>query len=94
MLHIQLLGDLYIRYGDKPVPAMGSARLQSLLAYLLWISDFQLFRSKEGAGVEALSGIAQMNGLGAHPAAIVTSDARRSISSRVDASITPSARRI
>ncbi len=35
ILHIYLLGDLRITRGDEPVPAINSARAQSLLAYLV-----------------------------------------------------------
>src|SRR6266542_5623749 len=34
-LHIQLLGDFHLVYGDKPVTDVTTGRLQSLLAYLL-----------------------------------------------------------
>jgi DNA-binding SARP family transcriptional activator len=34
-LRIRLLGELDIRRGDEPVPALESARAESLLAYLL-----------------------------------------------------------
>jgi DNA-binding SARP family transcriptional activator len=34
-LHIQLLGDFRLTYGDEPVTNVNSSRLQSLLAYLL-----------------------------------------------------------
>ncbi len=34
-LHVHLLGDFYIRYGDETVTAINDTRLQSLLAYLL-----------------------------------------------------------
>jgi predicted ATPase len=34
-LHIQLLGDLYLRHGDVPVATLQSPQEQSLLAYLL-----------------------------------------------------------
>jgi DNA-binding SARP family transcriptional activator/predicted ATPase len=34
-LHVHLLGDFYIGYGDEPVTAINDTRLQSLLAYLL-----------------------------------------------------------
>lgn len=35
MLHIQLLGDFQLCYGDQPVTTVNQARVQSLLAYLL-----------------------------------------------------------
>src|ERR1700745_577407 len=35
MLELRLLGDFSLRMGDTPLPAMGSARAQSLLVYLL-----------------------------------------------------------
>jgi DNA-binding SARP family transcriptional activator len=34
-LHVQLLGDFRLVYGDKPVTNVTTGRLQSLLAYLL-----------------------------------------------------------
>ncbi len=39
MLHIRLLGELDIRAGEKPLAAMESARVVSLLAYLLLHRD-------------------------------------------------------
>jgi len=38
-LHIHLLGDFRLSYGDEPVTSVKSARLQSLLAYLLLHRD-------------------------------------------------------
>ncbi|MSP12042.1 MAG: tetratricopeptide repeat protein [Chloroflexi bacterium] len=35
ILHIQLLGEFHLRYGDTPVTGVNTTRLQSLLAYLL-----------------------------------------------------------
>jgi DNA-binding SARP family transcriptional activator len=35
ILHIQLLGMFQLRYGDRAVPTVNSARLQSLLAFVL-----------------------------------------------------------
>ena len=35
LLHIQLLGDFQLTYGDQPVMTVNQARVQSLLAYLL-----------------------------------------------------------
>src|SRR5262249_5069612 len=34
-LHVQLLGDFRLVYGDEPVMDVGTARSQSLLAYLV-----------------------------------------------------------
>ena len=39
LLHIQLLGDFSLSYGDKPVTEINSVRLQSLFAYLLLHRD-------------------------------------------------------
>ena len=39
ILHVNLLGDFGIRYGDAPVDSLHAARLQSLLAYLILNSD-------------------------------------------------------
>ena len=45
-LHIQLLGNFYIKLGDTPVTRLNSARLQSLLAYLLLHRDAPQPRSQ------------------------------------------------
>jgi DNA-binding SARP family transcriptional activator len=34
-LSVQLLGELELRLGDRPLPPLDSARAESLLAYLL-----------------------------------------------------------
>ncbi len=34
-LHIELLGSFRVRYGDQPIDSLPSARMQSLMAYLL-----------------------------------------------------------
>ena len=38
-LHIRLLGELSLVFGDAPVTAVNTARLQSLLAYLVLHRD-------------------------------------------------------
>jgi DNA-binding SARP family transcriptional activator len=38
-LHIKLLGDFRLVYGDEPVTSIDTPRLQSLLAYLLLHRD-------------------------------------------------------
>ena len=35
LLRIQLLGDFYLAYDERPVNTVNEARVQSLLAYLL-----------------------------------------------------------
>lgn len=39
ILHIRLLGDFSLRYGDEPVAAINTPRLHSLLAYLVLHRD-------------------------------------------------------
>lgn len=34
-LHIRLLGDFSLLYGDQPITSLNTTRLQSLLAYLI-----------------------------------------------------------
>ncbi|HEX5878368.1 MAG TPA: hypothetical protein VF468_08615 [Actinomycetota bacterium] len=38
-LRIRLLGELDLRLGEEPLPLLGSARAESLLAYLLLHRD-------------------------------------------------------
>jgi DNA-binding SARP family transcriptional activator len=43
-LHIRLLGDFSLRYGDEPVAGINTPRLHSLLAYLVLHRDIPQLR--------------------------------------------------
>lgn len=45
-LHIQLLGNFWLRQGDEPVTSVNTLRLQALLAYLVLQRDRPVLRQQ------------------------------------------------